>query len=890
MTIISLPEATVRLLGSTQVLTTPTSLIKELIDNSLDAQANSVDVYVSLNTLDKIEVRDNGHGIPREDFDALGKRGHTSKLRSFDELKSIGGISLGFRGEALFSAVQLGKVSITSKSDGEQVATMAKFKAQGGIDTLVNASHPTGTTVCITDFLHSVPVRKQTCLREAPKTLGRIKELFRAYSLARPHVKFSLKTAKDSKGSWSYSPRRNTGIKEAVSQAIGREVAAQCMEKSIIFPEIMQPCNHNFEQPPGAVINCSSLATNQFTIDVFLPKPDADFSKISHGQYISVDARPVSHDKGTMKKITTIFKHYIRSIPLNTTSKIFNPFLRLSIKCPVESYDPNVEPAKDDVLFVNEDLILENIEKVFSDTYSNGQSSGEVSETAKDNISDISGPLLSRESVEFGQIVQPKSPTRKNTQVFFDRSPEGSDNMRLADKSSIIMEKEIFGSQEARQARMVDMSENYTEPVKTPVKQIAQIKHSLSTPESSNEIIDVNSTTFNPWTIAKSNPSKHKIHGNNTCPSLGRRIRRGLPPTPLSSSDPDTEEIENLGSVEKSSHKERHTNHTVNRELFMQDTTDLSVDLCSKENSRSPINDQTSIIGSEDGLFVSEKPSIFSHSRDFVSARHLIDPQELPVSSYVQPEQMKTRDKTFTPQLKKRQKGSQENIDENLIIGNSVSRERHLNAKHNNENQDLIWSMDYEHRKEQATKQLREELRASQPNQLSPHQNRYKAAALALDDNLQLGQQKIQTTLSVPKTKTSIPDDDPRGYFIRRQNSLLHLTGKIDGPKISKAKYLRLPLEKIPSGQELYKNLLSLCTNKNHIIEITKQLQVSDQYIKIGRNNMALTEGLSNLSEKDKESMISSIKLMFEEWKRNFTATDGQEIEFNFDNLIVSKT
>src|SRR5882757_6662139 len=109
MAITALPEGTVHLLGSAQVLTTPTSLIKELIDNSLDAKATSVDIFLSPNTLDKLEVRDNGHGIPQEDLDALGRRGHTSKLRSFDELKSIGGVSLGFRGEALASAVQLGE-------------------------------------------------------------------------------------------------------------------------------------------------------------------------------------------------------------------------------------------------------------------------------------------------------------------------------------------------------------------------------------------------------------------------------------------------------------------------------------------------------------------------------------------------------------------------------------------------------------------------------------------------------------------------------------------------------------------------------------------------------------------------------------------------------------
>src|SRR4051812_39238226 len=118
MAITALPDSTIHLLGSSQVLTTPTSLVKELVDNALDAKATSVDILISPNTIDKIEVRDNGHGIPQADLDSLGRRGHTSKLRSFDELKSIGGVSLGFRGEALASAVQLGSVSVTTRTEG----------------------------------------------------------------------------------------------------------------------------------------------------------------------------------------------------------------------------------------------------------------------------------------------------------------------------------------------------------------------------------------------------------------------------------------------------------------------------------------------------------------------------------------------------------------------------------------------------------------------------------------------------------------------------------------------------------------------------------------------------------------------------------------------------
>jgi DNA mismatch repair ATPase MutL len=91
MAITALPQATIHLLGSAQVLTTPSSLVKELIDNALDAKATSIDILIAKNTLDKLEVRDNGHGISSEDFNSLGKRGYLGlQRRSFGQCCSIG--------------------------------------------------------------------------------------------------------------------------------------------------------------------------------------------------------------------------------------------------------------------------------------------------------------------------------------------------------------------------------------------------------------------------------------------------------------------------------------------------------------------------------------------------------------------------------------------------------------------------------------------------------------------------------------------------------------------------------------------------------------------------------------------------------------------------------
>ncbi|GJC99747.1 DNA mismatch repair protein mutL [Colletotrichum higginsianum] len=96
MSILKLPQSTARLLKSTTVVSSPLSLVKELVDNAVDANATNIEISLSANTVDKIQVRDNGHGINPEDYEALGRRSHTSKLRTFEELQSKGGRHLVF--------------------------------------------------------------------------------------------------------------------------------------------------------------------------------------------------------------------------------------------------------------------------------------------------------------------------------------------------------------------------------------------------------------------------------------------------------------------------------------------------------------------------------------------------------------------------------------------------------------------------------------------------------------------------------------------------------------------------------------------------------------------------------------------------------------------------
>ncbi|KAI6785993.1 DNA mismatch repair protein MutL [Emericellopsis cladophorae] len=229
MTIAKLNFDTVRLLGSSVTISDPPSLVKELLDNAIDAGATTIEVLISPNTADRIHVRDNGAGIPAEDLASLGKRAHTSKLRCFEDL--VGTRTLGFRGEALASAnaVSKGGLKITTKTSADSVATKVTLNSRGGgVAEQKPVPAPQGTTVLVEGLFDNIAVRKQQAIRESRKALARTRDLLLSYALARPHVKMNLKVPGEPKQQWSYSPGPKPTAKHAVMQLLSKEASAQC--------------------------------------------------------------------------------------------------------------------------------------------------------------------------------------------------------------------------------------------------------------------------------------------------------------------------------------------------------------------------------------------------------------------------------------------------------------------------------------------------------------------------------------------------------------------------------------------------------------------------------------------------------------------------------------
>ncbi|HBX37906.1 MAG TPA: DNA mismatch repair endonuclease MutL [Pseudohongiella sp.] len=175
-----------------EVVERPASVVKELMENSLDAGASRVDVEVEQGGSKLIRIRDNGTGIPRDDLTLALSRHATSKIVELDDLENIE--SLGFRGEALASISSVSRLMLVSRSEDAQEEGGWQVEAAGQemTATLSPAPHPQGTSVEVRDLFFNTPARKKF-LRTENTEFGRIDEVVKRIALSRFDVGVTLR-------------------------------------------------------------------------------------------------------------------------------------------------------------------------------------------------------------------------------------------------------------------------------------------------------------------------------------------------------------------------------------------------------------------------------------------------------------------------------------------------------------------------------------------------------------------------------------------------------------------------------------------------------------------------------------------------------------------------
>lgn len=190
MTIEILPARLANQIAAGEVVERPASVVKELVENSLDSGATRIEIDIEKGGAKLIRVRDNGQGIPKDELTLALSRHATSKIHTLDDLEAI--ISLGFRGEALASISSVSRLSLTSRPATQEEAWLAYSEGRDMEVKLQPAAHPVGTTVEVLDLFFNTPARRKF-LRTEKTEFTHIDELLKRIALSRFDVSIVLK-------------------------------------------------------------------------------------------------------------------------------------------------------------------------------------------------------------------------------------------------------------------------------------------------------------------------------------------------------------------------------------------------------------------------------------------------------------------------------------------------------------------------------------------------------------------------------------------------------------------------------------------------------------------------------------------------------------------------
>ena len=323
-----LPSRLANQIAAGEVVERPASVVKEIVENSLDSGASSIEIDIEKGGHKRILIRDNGSGIPHDELALALSRHATSKIAKLDDLEAI--CSLGFRGEALASISSVARLSLSSKPKDQTQAWQAHCEGRDMQVQLNPVAHPDGTSVDVVDLFFNTPARRKF-LRTEKTEFAHIDEVVRRIALSRFDVSFSLKHNGKLLRKYPAVKAQDTELKR-IGAICGKEFAAQNIE-----------LNSQYQQ---------------FELKGWLAQPEQAKTQ-GDFQYFYVNGR-MMRDK--------LINHAVRQAFEGLIDADLYPTYVLYLTLEPNQVDVNVHPAKHEVRFHQARLVHDFIYRALTDS------------------------------------------------------------------------------------------------------------------------------------------------------------------------------------------------------------------------------------------------------------------------------------------------------------------------------------------------------------------------------------------------------------------------------------------------------------------------------------------------------------------------------------------
>ncbi|EYU46682.1 hypothetical protein MIMGU_mgv1a024383mg [Erythranthe guttata] len=326
-----------------QVILDLSSAVKELVENSLDAGATSVEISLKDYGQESFQVIDNGSGISPHNFKVLALKHHTSKLLDFPDLQSLK--TYGFRGEALSSLCALGDLTVETRTVNEVVATHLTYDHMGLLTAERKTARQVGTTITVKKLFSNLPVRSKEFRRNIRKEYGKLISLLNAYALIAKGVRLVC------------SNTTGKNVRSVVLKTQGSE----SLKENIIMV---------FGMSTFSCLDPVRLSiSDDYLVEGFVSKPgNGSGRNIGDRQFFFVNGRPVD-----MPKVGKLVNELYRG----ANSRQY-PIAIMNFSVPTRTYDVNVTPDKRKLFFFDENYILQSLREALEKIYSSSQASYSV--------------------------------------------------------------------------------------------------------------------------------------------------------------------------------------------------------------------------------------------------------------------------------------------------------------------------------------------------------------------------------------------------------------------------------------------------------------------------------------------------------------------------------